>query len=556
MSKKQLLSPEQDLAANPAENVWVQANAGTGKTSVLVQRLLRILFRSGDTQMLCLPPREGGVSAKGGRGGASPEPPSLFALRPSTSETGILCLTYTNAGAGEMRNRILAALRKWAMADDESLRDMLIGISENARPIEADLARARGIFYTYIDNPDILKIKTIHGFCEEILRRFPTEAGISPAWNLVSDSNQKILLRDAFHRLINMPVDHENRVSDAFVRILERVSEYSFDELLGILTTRYKQFFQVDNISRYREYFIDTIKYFLDTDSTVQADISPETLQKIIENAQNDINLSKKPAAYLLNLINLTKQFIDRTVYFEEYKTAYLTASDTKIANIAKKDYLSDEQDRVYKLNQQRLDEQIFEDTVALFDLAAAFAKTYKEIKAERNILDFDDLILYTKKLFMKPDSMGWVLSQLDLSLSHILVDEAQDTSPEQWDILKMLSGDFFVTGDTESGARSLFVVGDVKQSIYGFQGADPLAFSDSREQIAAQMRNNLREIREVPLTQSFRSAAPILRAVDYFFGNGGIRDLAGFVGNDHKCFRDGAAGLVEIHKAVSKSSD
>jgi ATP-dependent helicase/nuclease subunit A len=119
-----------------------------------------------------------------------------------------------------------------------------------------------------------------------------------------------------------------------------------------------------------------------------------------------------------------------------------------------------------------------------------------------------------------------------------------------------MLSGDFFVTGNTESQTRSLFVVGDTKQSIYGFQGADPLAFSESREQIATQIRNNLRTIEEVPLTQSFRSTAPILRAVDHFFGNPDIHDFAGFINNDHKCFRMDAPGIVEIHKLLSKASD
>ncbi|NMA32500.1 MAG: UvrD-helicase domain-containing protein, partial [Alphaproteobacteria bacterium] len=162
MSKKQELTVEQKKASNPNLNVWVQANAGTGKTTVLVQRLLNILFRDPDLS------------------------------------SGILCLTFTNAAASEMRNRILDALRKWAMADDDNLRELLVDISNNSPPTDEDLARAREIFFTYIDNPDILKIKTIHGFCEEILRRFPMEAGISPSWKLISDADQRRLLRDTF----------------------------------------------------------------------------------------------------------------------------------------------------------------------------------------------------------------------------------------------------------------------------------------------------------------------------------------------------------------------
>ena len=141
MKKTDNFSPNQLKASNPAENIWVQANAGTGKTKVLIHRLMRILFRNGQYDENVVP--------------------------------GILCLTYTNAAAGEMRNRILSGLRAWAMADDTTLSELLEDVSENKPATDKDLAFARKVFYTYIDNPDILKIKTIHGFCEEILHRFP-----------------------------------------------------------------------------------------------------------------------------------------------------------------------------------------------------------------------------------------------------------------------------------------------------------------------------------------------------------------------------------------------
>ena len=141
MKQKEEFSFEQLAASNPAENIWVQANAGTGKTKVLVLRLLRILFRD--------------------------------ALYNKNDTSGVLCLTYTNAAAGEMRDRILKELHEWATANDKKLSELLESVVENSVPTEKDLALARKIFYTYIDNPDMLKIKTIHGFCEEILHRFP-----------------------------------------------------------------------------------------------------------------------------------------------------------------------------------------------------------------------------------------------------------------------------------------------------------------------------------------------------------------------------------------------
>lgn len=519
MTQKNTLTPAQDTASNPTENVWVQANAGTGKTWVLVRRLLRILFRT-----------------------------------ESINTSGVLCLTYTNAGAGEMRNRILSALREWAMKSDDELVEMLRGIALNPVPNAADVAHAREIFFTYIDNPDILKIKTIHGFCEEILHRFPIEAGISPSWSLVFDAAQRVLLQDTFQRLIKSSGDV--RTNDAFAYIVGRISETSMGELLKTLSEQYKYFFDVENLDNYRKYFIDTTKQFLQLNVPVQTEIDATTLQKIIDLTEIDIKSTKKPAKYMFDVVNKTKQFIDNTIDFDEYKTAYLTSTGTPQKSVSKKEYLIAEQNRVYELNQYYANQTIFNDTIALFDLAAAFARIYRDLKHERNLLDFEDMILYTRRLFARPETMGWVLSQLNISLSHILVDEAQDTSPAQWDILRMLSGDFFANGDTAAHPHSLFVVGDTKQSIYGFQGADPNAFATSRAEIAAQISNNMRTIREVPLDQSFRSLGAILHAVDKFFDDKTVVEISGFANNAHKCFRTESSGLVELHKLVSKQDD
>ena len=510
MSQKQIFSENQNIASNPSQNIWVQANAGTGKTTVLIQRLLRILFRDGRDKNV---PR-------------------------------VLCLTYTNAAAGEMRNRILSDLQKWAMANDNDLIELLDGVCDNNPPTVDDLAYARKIFFTYIDNPDILKIKTIHSFCEEILRRFPLEAGINPAWSLVSGSTQSVLLQDAFDRMIKNSLNNtDKRILNAFYKIIDIKSEYFLDDLQALLLGHYRSFFQVENIEQYREYFINKTRDFLRLDINDNLTVNTGKIEQIIEYATG----VKKPAQYITNIINYSKQYIDNTIDFQKYKNAYLTKENTIIQNILKHDAFVDEATRVYNLQQYNLNKSVFENTVALFDLSMGFANTYKQIKDERNLLDFEDLILYTQKLFSKPDVMGWVLSQLDISISHILVDEAQDTSPQQWNILQMLTNDFFTDGDPEHN-RSIFVVGDTKQSIYGFQNADPRAFATSRQAIEEQIKQNYRTIQEVALDQSFRSTEPILKTVDYFFDNQFIKDSTGFYNNNHKCFRIGEPGLVEIH--------
>ena len=518
MIKKRFFSEMQNAAANPAQNIWVQANAGTGKTTVLVRRLLRILFRNGHY------------------GDDKPN--------------GILCLTYTNTAAGEMRNRILEQLREWSMADDADLTDLLDGIPEHKEITAQDLTYARKVFFSYIDNPDMLKIKTIHGFCEEILHRFPLEAGISPAWSLVSGAAQTVLLQDAFDRMIKNSFENTGnaqRVMDAFYRIINIKSEHFLVTLRELLVGHYKSFFQVDEPEQYRNYFIEKTKEILGLTKPVNMSTDVKKLQKIIEYAKQFDNIKKKPAEYIQKIITNTRQYIDKTIDFEKYKDCYLTKDNSIIKLVLKHEAFMEEAEHVYAIQQYLLNLESFQNTVALFDLSMGFADTYRTIKQEHNYLDFEDLILYTQKLFMKPDVMGWVLSQLDVSLGHILVDEAQDTSPQQWNILRMLAGDFFVDGDT-SNNKSIFVVGDTKQSIYGFQNADPVAFATSRQAIAEQIQQNYRTIQEVALDQSFRSTEPILNTVDYFFDNPNVIATTGFRNNKHTCFRKGAKGFVEMH--------
>lgn len=516
MSQKQFFSENQNIASDPTKNIWVQANAGTGKTTVLIQRLLRIMFRNKNI--------------------------------PNASKTGVLCLTYTNAAAGEMRNRILTDLRKWATVDDNTLSELLIDISENNPATPQDLTFARSVFFTYIDNPDMLKIKTIHSFCEEILHRFPLEAGISPAWSLISGTAQTILLQDVFKKMIKTSVDGEKRrILDAFYKIIDIKSEHFLNDLYNLLLSHYKSFFLVNNTTEYRKYFIKKTREILELDCEPDLTPNKERISQIIDYALAQQNTSKKPIQYLTNIINYSKQYVENTINFEQYKNAYLTKENEIIKNILKHDAFVDEATSVYNTQQYLLNKSIFDNTVALFDLSIDFANEYKSAKQERNLLDFEDLILYTQKLFEKPEVMGWVLSQLDVSISHILVDEAQDTSPQQWNILKMLTGDFFTDGDTKNN-RSIFVVGDTKQSIYGFQNADPNAFAASRTAISEQIQQNYRVIQEIPLDQSFRSVEPILKTVDYFFDNPEIIKNTGFHNNKHKCFRIDQPGFVELH--------
>lgn len=520
MSKDKKFSPDQLTAADPTKNIWVQANAGTGKTTVLTQRLLCILFRNQHKLDENMP--------------------------------GILCLTYTKTGAGEMRNQILDELRKWSMADDEQLTDLLSDVSVNKPATAEDLAYARKIFYFYIDNPQILKIKTIHSFCEEILRRFPLEAGLSPSWTLISDSAQNTLLQNTFEKMISSSFDdseQSTRIVNAFDRILDLKSEGFLFDLQSSLNKHYASFLAVDDPEKYREYFIATTKKILGVDTPIDMSFDIEKLNKIIQQA-DELSKKKNAPGFLTDIVKITQQYIENSADFEKYKNVYLTANNIVRDCISKRDFLTEEANRISTITQYLMNQQTFDDTLALFDLSMAFANIYQKTKHEQNLLDFDDLVIYTHKLFSKPATMGWVLSQMDTTLSHILVDEAQDTSPQQWKILCALMQDLAMDDN-----NFIFVVGDTKQSIFGFQNADPVAFATSREAIAEHIKQNYREFQEVTLDQSFRSLKPILETVDYFFKDPFIAQSTDFHNNDHKVTREATNGLVEMHNIFETES-
>lgn len=502
-------SEDQIKATDPNKNIWVQANAGTGKTTVLVQRILRILFDN--------------------------------VLKNKTN--GILCLTYTNAAANEMKLRTLEELQKWVKLSENDLKEELKSFIK--QPTDSDIQTARKVFYQYIDNQDILKIKTIHGFCEEILRKFPIEAGISPMFKILQNYEHKLLLKRAFNDLINFKKNKQIQdINNAFERILEIYSENNLDDLFENLEKHIKEFQNTDFI-KYRKYFIDKTKNLLNLNKETDKSFSKEKLNNILKMAENEQNSLKKPTVYLDKIITKTKQYIESTIDFEDYKTAYLTDTNEKNKNI-KKEFLHQEQDRVYNLAQYLLNEEIYKNTISLFDLSYAFYEIYTSLKQSENYLDFDDIIFYTKKLFSDSSVMGYILSNLDNYISHILIDEAQDTSPQQWEIIKLLSEDFLSYG------KSIFVVADTKQSIYGFQGADPNSFLSTKDNIKDMLENSKFELTNVSLKESFRYVNAISKTVNYFFNTEKIKEISNFINDKHISTKN-EDGFVEIYKVFTK---
>ena len=213
----------------------------------------------------------------------------------------------------------------------------------------------------------------------------------------------------------------------------------------------------------------------------------------------------------------------------EAYAEAYLTDEGTirKVlvtrgaASAAACDVcgiLTAEAERVVKFREAHASVVLVEATCALIRLGDALIQAYEERKRAQGALDYEDLVVRALDLLRHPGVAPWVLFKLDGGLDHILIDEAQDTNPEQWEIVAALAEEFFAGDSARDRTRTIFAVGDAKQSIYSFQRADPHAFLRMRRHFEERITAAEQEWRVVPLEISFRSTEPILQAIDAIF--------------------------------------
>ncbi len=533
MATSKSATPEQKAASNPAASAWVGANAGSGKTHVLVDRVTRLMLAGVDPM-------------------------------------SILCLTYTKAAAKEMANRLHERLGAWVGLSNAALAKQLAQMGHN----EADhktLSRARRLFTTALETPGGLKIQTIHAFCERILQLFPVEAGLAPGFEVLESSQSKQLLREARDQVLRQAQgDEDSLFANALEIITRHTHSDSFDALLErllsmrqILKDALAVHGSIDNIGQVlraefsidpQENFEALRKEFLAFDRAV--------LERVVQTLSpsdkvTNQNTARNFAALLKEKDGSQAESVIRRIYF---------ASDgekpKKIASVVTekllkdhpwiRDWLAQEMARCLTLVEKIDNLTRIEATCALLTLAKAIILAFESAKKLRGAYDFDDLILKTRDLLVDKASAQWVLFKLDRGIEHVLVDEAQDTSTAQWEIVEALTEEFFSgTGSRQASNRTLFVVGDPKQSIFSFQGADPAAFEKSREFFQTKASHVGQLFEPVDLTVSYRSTAEVLQVVDVVFAEG-TRARAGLDDPNprslvHQSTRKGEHGLFEL---------
>ncbi|WP_230959472.1 double-strand break repair helicase AddA [Erythrobacter donghaensis] len=500
------LQENQLLAADPEDNVWLSASAGTGKTQVLSARVLRLL------------------------------------LREDVAPSQILCLTFTKAGAAEMANRINAVLARWVRLDAGTLGKELKHLGADFGP--ATQERARTLFASVLDCPGGgLRIDTIHAFAQFLIGNFPEEANLAPGTRVMDDRSRELLAREVLTDMF----EEAERTND--VRILDGLETFTTRKDPAALHKWLMRAADAQEMWEGPGSWQSPMGARVRQTLGMPADAGEEW-------AAEPLHPDIFPDDALVAILEALRQWgkpsgeksiagIERWIKLNEHQRSgaldclvggvlnseLLPNGNLRHATKADPDFVSYQQtvgEQVAKFEERRALLACAEIVTSALEIGRAFAVRWEERKAREGLLDFGDLIRKAADLLGRSEAADWIRYKLDRHFDHILIDEAQDTNRGQWDIVEALIDDFF-TGEGARGdkLRTVFTVGDYKQAIFGFQGTSPENFARAKQRIFAridaaqqgirQSRTNRREPgwRDLDLGTSYRTAQIVLGFVN-----------------------------------------
>ncbi len=531
-STRMATTPQQLAAANPSHSVWVSANAGSGKTHVLVERVVRLLLS-----------------------GADP--------------ASILCITYTKAAAAEMGERLFNRLGEWTSFSDENLSQALINMGEQGREKNL-LNRARRLFTAALETPGGLKIQTIHAFCERLLHLFPVEAGLAPGFRVLDDRSAQELQDRATAAVLNSAEQGEgSALAKAFANLSDRLNKEQFDNLIRVFVSNLVKL-GPDVTALDGDAYKVALKQALQLDVLTTRDIASLHLITVdranfvrhgmilkpygvhgklaLPELMTQIAISENPLPTLLELFTTENGRKRRAA-------SGLASKAAKTANPETEQFLIDQQSVFWQRLLLRNTHDIIECSADAFTLAKTIFSYIEDEKRRTGQYDFADLIKRAARLLSNRNATQWVLYKLDSGLTHILLDESQDTGRDQWQIVDALAQEFFAgDGIQHQRTRTLFVVGDQKQSIYSFQGADVTAYDGARQKYTQSSSLLSEENLEI----SYRSTKPVLDAVNAIFSVAGLARAGIIAINEHPHVPTRATqeGIVEIWPLLEFDDD
>jgi ATP-dependent helicase/nuclease subunit A len=576
----------QSIAADPRISVWASANAGAGKTKVLIDRIARLLL----------------AGAQPGR---------------------VLAVTYTKAAAAEMQTRLYDKLGSWTIASDAALREDLLKLDPRLDlDVPGTLTRARALFARALETPGGLKIQTIHAFCQTILQRFPLEAGVPPSFQILDDATRTSLSKTAFElaarkapRAFLMLAEYTGQSGD---RDAVRAAIANRDGLALIaqakepVTTRIAQalgLVETDTPDRIASRALARLDFKALAEAAAALEGSSANDKKLAGAIREAIALSsplvgKLSAQQTEGVSTLTTALGPTPLQslrdsFPTSGEAEATTAWTNFVNLVWTGKAERRKNQIYTKSMAQnaavvaalgpYDDwpssfctqieatendiracKMMRRSAALTQAAVVYSREWAQMKRSMGALDFDDLVSATSKLLSSSEGAAqWVLYKLDAGIEHILIDEAQDTSPDQWDLMAPLFD--VLENEQRDTPRTRFVVGDEKQSIFSFQGARPDRFHDERARFEAggQVHGDGRQALTFEL--SFRTGQTILNAVDAVWSicqTGSAPPLAFTAEPDppferkyafathHSAFRSGQVGAVELWPLVRSQDD
>ncbi|HEV2568060.1 double-strand break repair helicase AddA [Sphingomonas sp.] len=485
------LKDEQRAASDPRQQVWLSASAGTGKTQVLVARVLRLLLRSG------------------------------------VDPSAILCLTFTKAGAAEMSNRLSERLAYWVRLPGPELAAELMALGEDHGPEMQ--RRARGLFARVLDaRGGGLRIQTIHGFAQALLASFPLEADLAPGMRPLEGREEAALARQVLAELVTRAERDGRQGLIANLQALSRrLGEEGAESFLRDCARAPEALEQLPtDIATFVRRALELPTEDIEAHIASQCGDDLFDLVSLDQVAAHNRSWGTSKGLDRAEAIGRWRALSpgERALALEELHSVWATAKGDPrsfgkgqappidgYAELASRLH-----GRCKELLELRIRARLADLFAAALEAGRAYAQAYTEAKRAAGVVDFDDLIRATVRLLGTPGMGDWIRFKLDQATDHILVDEAQDTNPEQWAIVRSLAEEFYAEHpDDASKVRTIFSVGDYKQAIFGFQGTDPIFFDAAKNYFARAAAEGARELKDLSLSRSFRSTEPILEAVD-----------------------------------------
>jgi ATP-dependent helicase/nuclease subunit A len=517
----------QRAVAQPDVSAWVAANAGSGKTHVLAQRVINLLLD-----------------------GVAPEK--------------ILCITFTKAAAANMAKRVFDTLATWTTLDDAALDTAI----HEGSGMPSDARRrlvARRLFARALETPGGLKVQTIHAFCTQLLHQFPFEANVAARFTVLDEAQQTQLLEQlTLHVLLDGAREPESDLGRALAIAMTAAADQTFRDVIRAAIGRRDAIAHwvmkeggvasaIAALSRALGLNPSATRADIEEEFFANSPIAPAEWTAFAAALAQGNKTDVEQARRFSLLASLPR--LDRVeTYLDIFCTATDRAPRKTIVTKAIKDAglverLIAEQGRVGTVLERLRAVSCRDRSAALLTVTYDVLTRYRNEKERRGLVDYDDLIDKALSLLTNVDA-AWVHYKLDLGIDHLLIDEAQDTSHKQWQIVRLLVAEFTAGAGVHLGTRTIFAVGDEKQSIYSFQNAAPREFAQMRSFFERTHRDGGLKFVFKEFKHSFRSGESVLAAVDAVFKD---KLVAASVSSDtdgfppHIALPDAPPSLVEI---------